>query len=400
MPVNKCRVCGNKFFKEPLLQYENMPKAAQFLPDKHTLKSDRGTKLKVYQCRGCGLVQLSNSPVLYYKEVIRAAGFSQVMINFRKKQFSSFVKRFSLKGKKIVEIGCGNGEYLSVIERCGVKAYGLEYSRLAVRHCLKQGLKVCRGFVQNSSLKLKHAPFDAFFTLMFLEHLPNHGLVLGGIYNNLADGAVGLVEVPNFDMILGKKLFSEFIPDHLFYFTKDTLNTLLRLNGFEIIECKEIWHNYIISAVVKKREKLDLSYFYKHQANLKKEIKEYLCRFKNKKVAIWGAGHQALAVLSLIDAQKSPSFSSGMNAPKIIPTRSSKLSKKILTYKAESGVSMKPRALARGGSLNLSGKIRYVIDSATFKHGKYTPVAYPHSFPRRIGQKSARCRNYYGRQLL
>jgi hypothetical protein len=128
--------------------------------------------------------------------------------------------------------------------------------------------------------------------------------------------------------------------------------------------------------VVKKREKLDLSYFYKHQANLKKEIKEYLCRFKNKKVAIWGAGHQALAVLSLIDAQKSPSFSSGMNAPKIIPTRSSKLSKKILTYKAESGVSMKPRALARGGSLNLSGKIRYVIDSATFKQGKYTPVTH------------------------
>jgi len=30
---NKCRVCDHKFFEEPLLRYENMPGAAQFLPD-------------------------------------------------------------------------------------------------------------------------------------------------------------------------------------------------------------------------------------------------------------------------------------------------------------------------------------------------------------------------------
>ena len=30
MPISKCRVCGHKFYEEPLLRYENMPKAAQF----------------------------------------------------------------------------------------------------------------------------------------------------------------------------------------------------------------------------------------------------------------------------------------------------------------------------------------------------------------------------------
>ncbi len=296
-------------------------------------------------------MQLSNDPVPYYKEVIRAAPFSDEMRAFRVKQFSSFIQDFSLEGKKVIEIGCGRGEFLSLIQKCGVDAYGLEYSEDSVKHCVKDGLKVSKGFIERGNDELKDAPFDAFFILNFLEHLPDPNSTLTEIYNNLADAAVGLVEVPNFDMILRNKLFSEFICDHLFYFTMETLNTTLRLNGFEIVDCKEIWHDYIISAFVrpvrnyagkgKKAEwtkeikvaeisngvkrKLDLSHFYKYQAKLKNEIEEYIRRFKDKKVAIWGAGHQALAIISL---------------------------------------------------MNLADKIRYVVDSATFKQDKYTPATH------------------------
>jgi len=91
--------------------------------------------------------------------------------------------------------------------------------------------------------------------LNFLEHLPDPNSTLRGIYNNLTDDAIGLVEVPVFDMILRNKLFSEFIGDHLLYFTKETLTATLRLNGFEIIDCNEEWYEYIISATVKKRRK-------------------------------------------------------------------------------------------------------------------------------------------------
>lgn len=323
MLVRRCRVCGYKFFPKPLLGYKNMPKSAQFLPDRKSLKEDKEITLKIFQCSGCGLVQLNNPPVPYYKEVIRAAGLSEEMRNFRKKQFADFVEKFSLKGKKVIEIGCGKGEYLSIIQQSKAKAYGLEYSKESVTHCLKNGLKVSKGFIENSNFKIKNAPFDAFFILSFLEHLPDPNSTLRGIYNNLTDDAVGLVEVPNFDMILRKKLFSEFVADHLFYFTKDTLNTTLEINGFEIINCNEVWHDYIISAVVKKRKILDLSHFSKHQAKIKHEIEEYICHFKDKKVAIWGAGHQALAIISL---------------------------------------------------MNLGGKIKYVIDSAPFKQDKFTPA--------------------------
>ena len=325
MAINKCRVCGSRFFKTPLLQYARMPKSAQFLPDAQSIKHDRGINLGLYQCTGCGLVQLNSKPVFYYQEVIRAAGVSKEMCDFRKKQFSGFLKRFSLKGKKIIESGCGRGEDLSLLNQSGAQAYGLESSAESVAQCVKNGLKVSKGFVGHSGIRLSYAPFDAFFILSFLEHLPDPNMALKGIYNNLVDGAVGLVEVPNFDMILQKKLFSEFISDHLFYFTKETLNAVLNLNGFEIIECNVAWHEYLISAVVRKREKLDIAHFHEYQVKIKKEIERYICRFRDKKVAIWGAGHQALAVISL---------------------------------------------------MNLNKKIRYVVDSAVFKQGKYTPATH------------------------
>ena len=323
--ANKCRVCGHKFFDEPLLRYENMPKAAQFMPDSGSLKNDQGVDLEVCQCAGCGLVQLSNIPVPYYREVIRASAVSEEMKDFRKKQFSRFVNEYSLQRKKIIEIGCGKGEFLSIMQQFIAETYGLEYSKESIAQCEKSGLKVSPGFIESGDYKLNGSPFDAFFILNFLEHLPDPNSVLQGIYHNLTEGGIGLIEVPNFDMILQKKLFSEFTGDHLFYFTRETLNSTLWLNGFEIVDCKVEWYDYIISAVVKKKIKANLSDFHNSQVKLKNEVEGYLSLFKNKKIAIWGASHQALAIISL---------------------------------------------------LNLAGKITYVIDSASFKQGKFTPATH------------------------
>lgn len=101
IPISKCRVCGHNFFKEPLLRYDNMPKAAQFLPDTQSLGSDQGVDLEVCQCSGCGLVQLNNHPVPYYREVIRASSVSGEMKDFRKKQFAHFAEKYLLKKKKL-----------------------------------------------------------------------------------------------------------------------------------------------------------------------------------------------------------------------------------------------------------------------------------------------------------
>lgn len=321
----RCRVCGQPLFETPLLRYENMPRAAQNLPDAAALAGERGSDAVVCQCSGCGLIQLAGEPVPYYREVIRASAFSPDMREFRIQQFTRFMDRFSLRGRKVLEAGCGRGEYLSLLKQCGMDAHGLEDAPDAVAYCVRSGLQVTRGFVDSPDYRVAGAPFEAYFILNFLEHLPDPVGTLRGIRANLTETGVGLVEVPNFDMMRRSALYAEFIADHLFYFTSDTLRTALRLGGFDVLDFSEERSSYILSAAVRKSQPSDLSVFRECQDRLQADLDAYIGRFPPRTVAVWGAGHQALALL----------------------------------------------ALARLGE-----RIRYVVDSAPFKQGKFTPATH------------------------
>ena len=324
--IMKCRVCKSNCFDSPLLRYTNMPSSAQGFPDLKSLKNDNGSDLNLFQCSSCGLVQLSEKPVSYYKEVIRASSFSDEMKKFRGEQFLSWVDKYNLKGKSILEVGCGRGEYLSILKQTEVSlAHGIEYSKESVSSCINSELSVTKGFFGDENFVLPKQKYDGFICLNFIEHWPNPNKVLAHLKKNLSEDAIGIIEVPNFDMILKQGLYSEFISDHLFYFTKDTLTFMLNYNGFEVIECSVIWHDYILSAVVRKRKRIDLSLLKSRKLNVETELNSFIDKFEKKEVAIWGAGHQSLAVMSLA---------------------------------------------------KLENKIRYVVDSAPFKQGKYTPATH------------------------
>ena len=324
--IMKCRVCKSNCFDSPLLRYTNMPSSAQKFPDLKSLKNDNGSDLNLFQCSSCGLVQLSEKPVSYYKEVIRASSFSSEMKRFRSEQFVSWVDKYNLKGKSILEVGCGRGEYLSILKQTEVSlAHGIEYSKESVSSCINSEISVTKGFFGDENFVLPKQKYDGFICLNFIEHWPNPNKVLAHLKKNLSEDAIGIVEVPNFDMILKQGLYSEFISDHLLYFTKDTLIFMLNYNGFEVIECSVIWHDYILSAVVRKRKRIDLSLLKSRKLNVETELNSFIDKFEKKEVAIWGAGHQSLAVMSLA---------------------------------------------------KLENKIRYVVDSAPFKQGKYTPATH------------------------
>lgn len=320
-----CRLCGHPLFPEPLLVQHAMPAAAQGLPTAEQLADDQGVTLALHQCAGCATMQLANPPVPYWREVIRAAGLSAEMRAFRREQFGRWIAEHDLTGRKVLEVGCGRGEYLALLAEAGADAHGLEYAPAAVAACHAAGLHAHRGFLEDPSIRLASGPFDGFAILNFLEHIPAAPLTLQAIAANLTDGASGLVEVPNFDMILRAGLFAEFIPDHLFYFTRQTLTALLERNGFDVLDCRPAWHDYVLSATVRKRRPLDLSPLLACQDALKAAFDAFLARFAPGRVAIWGAGHQALALISL---------------------------------------------------MALAPRVAYVVDSAPFKQGRYTPATH------------------------
>jgi 2-polyprenyl-3-methyl-5-hydroxy-6-metoxy-1,4-benzoquinol methylase len=302
-----------------------MPCGAQsFVDDPGTAHHDSVT-LDVYQCARCGLVQLTSAPVRYYREVIRAAAISPEMRAFRKNQFDAWTARHNLKAKRVLEIGCGKGEYLEIMQQAGASAHGIEYAAASVAACKAKNLTVTQAFIDHSTTAIPGGLFDGFFILNFLEHLPDPGMLLRGIAHNLRDEGVGLVEVPNFDMIAKHGLCTEFVSDHLTYFTRETLSTLLALNGFAIIDSDTVWHDYIISATVVKRKAVAMDTFHQNAADLKRKIDVFIGDASPESVAVWGAGHQALTILALTA---------------------------------------------------LRNKIGCVIDSAAFKQGKYTPATH------------------------
>ena len=114
--IDRCRLCGDDI-SASLWVLHGMPKAAQnFLDVGDELKTDE-LDLDIHQCRSCGLVQLNIEPVHYYREVIRAAAFSEQMAEFRRRQFKEFITSYGIDGQRGVEVGCGGGQLPQVLAK-------------------------------------------------------------------------------------------------------------------------------------------------------------------------------------------------------------------------------------------------------------------------------------------
>ena len=79
-----CIACRSQLPAKPVFKLENAPASAQDIPDEREVKTDVGMELLLYRCAHCGLVQFDCPPVSYYRDVIRAGGFSETMKNLRR----------------------------------------------------------------------------------------------------------------------------------------------------------------------------------------------------------------------------------------------------------------------------------------------------------------------------
>lgn len=318
---HSCRLCSWELKSQPLVDLERMPTSAQGFLAQDQIGSRPAIALKIFECEQCGLVQTTSPPVPYWREVIRTNAFSEEMQKFREGFFARFVNENQLQGKKFLEIGCGRGEYLDLLKGLQVKTYGTEYSHANAEIAQKAGHSV-EAMFPDSGHGISHGPFAAFGSFNFVEHWPDPRRVFSIIRGHLDDDAVGIVEVPNADMILSRFVFNEFISDHVSYFTKNTLQLLLNISGFEVESCDAIWHDYILSAVVRKRPQRSPSGFIKARAQLGILLERFVQSYKRDQIAVWGAGHQALATLSLFKLDQrvagiidSAPFKQGLYAP-------------------------------------------------------------------------------------
>lgn len=321
----KCIVCGAPLPKKYLIQFENMPASAQDIPDAIQIKNEHGIKLSLYQCDSCGLVQFNCSPVSYYRDVIRSGGFSTTMVELRRKQYDHFINNYHLCEKNILEVGCGQGEFLTILEEFNVNAYGIEHKDDLVKMAHSKGLKVWKDFAEDKYTILNDPyrvdKFDAFLSFNFLEHQPNPRGMLECIYRHLTDDGVGLVTVPSLEYILEHNGYYELIRDHLAYYSFETLENLFIHTGFEVLE-KEMINRDTLAFIVKKMttnnfnrnqftvENVEISGLNKSLVTIKAEISDLIKMAVEKKykIAMWGASHQGFTLAATTELKKNAKY--------------------------------------------------------------------------------------------
>lgn len=318
--MRHCIACGQKLPQNNLFKLENAPASAQNIPDREEVKTDKGVTLDLYQCGHCGLVQFDCEPVSYYRDVIRAGGFSTTMTELRRRQYRHLIESYGLEGKKFLEVGCGRGEFIKVLTEFPVKVYGMEHKAELVEMAGESGLYVWQEFPEEPEQVFadgKEGLFDVFLSFNFLEHQPRPDVMLQAIYRNLTDEGMGLVTVPALEYILEKGSYYELIRDHIAYYSFGTLRELLRQNGFAVLE-EEMINRDTISVIVKKipgwsasagEQAADaeplaseqricvepLIEGYKTVQSGIKAVRETLMS-ENRTLAIWGASHQGFTL--------------------------------------------------------------------------------------------------------
>jgi ubiquinone/menaquinone biosynthesis C-methylase UbiE len=144
---------------------------------------------------------------------------------------------------KILDIGCGTGDFVMLLNKIGFDAYGIDsfYKDLnKIDGFLKNKIKLAS--ITDDYLPFEKSTFDAVVLLHTLEHINSQEKALKNIYSILKPSGILIVQVPNFNSFLSKIFKLKWVgiqfPMHLYHFTPQSLIKLVNKFDFDIIHLK------------------------------------------------------------------------------------------------------------------------------------------------------------------
>ena len=204
----------------------------------------------VVKCKVCGFVYINplifprktgyDNPHNYISSGIMGP---EALCGFTLGLIEKYVKK-----SKMLDIGCGKGEFLSAAKKRGWEVYGLEPSVNLGRFAIEKS----GADVKMSDLKESHYPdnyFDIVTLNMVLEHIDGPKEFILEIRRILKDRGHLFIEVPNMDSLMLKiaalyyrlsgKAWSPFLsplhyPFHCYGYNMSSLAFLLNNSGFYI----------------------------------------------------------------------------------------------------------------------------------------------------------------------
>lgn len=184
--ANPCAVCG-----------QNRPEMFRIWFDGY---------LKLYRCLQCGFIAQYPGPgfstiVTDYEDAYSLDFVDQgneFMYPHRRATFQDLVNRIIKlnTGKKILDIGCGDGHFLYLCSLKGFDCHGVEDSKdLSSYAASKTGAKIIKGVYSREMFP--QGSFDIITFIQVLEHIPDPAKALETAKYHLRENGILIIEVPS-----------------------------------------------------------------------------------------------------------------------------------------------------------------------------------------------------------
>jgi len=144
--------------------------------------------------------------------------------------FRRLLSKFEIYRQKnlILDIGCGQGDFLIEANKHGWRSYGTEYSSAALELCKARGLTVFREPIYLG--KFAELKFDIITSFEVIEHIQNQRSLFEIAQKLLRPGGILYITTPNFNALLRYLEKEEFkmicYPEHLCFYTRRSLRHL------------------------------------------------------------------------------------------------------------------------------------------------------------------------------
>lgn len=136
-------------------------------------------------------------PVLYVRFEDRYRGTEQSIVE-RQSDYVSLLREY-LEIGRVLDVGCGRGEWLEVLRHSNFDAYGIDSNPIAIERCKSKGLEVQLEDASEHLTKMPSESLGVVSLFQVLEHIPLNSLpnLLREIHRVLKPGGAVVAEFPN-----------------------------------------------------------------------------------------------------------------------------------------------------------------------------------------------------------
>ena len=185
---------------------------------------------------------------------------------------------------KLLDVGCGNGQFLSVMRQNGYSVYGVEPDHESAKIAKnKFGIPVVVGSIFDANFESSY--FDAITMNHVIEHLINPIEVLQKCKRLLKMGGRILIFTPNIES-LGHRIFGNSWrglepPRHLYIFSKNSLSRIVERANFRIERIRTVCRDAKAIWIESRRLKI------KNELNSRLQIEGKIFQFTERMLRIF-----------------------------------------------------------------------------------------------------------------